>query len=202
VSIRGDLILKIGVIADTHIPDRALSLHPGLISALRAAQVERILHAGDICTAAVIAELEKVAPVDLVRGNRDWAFRGKNGWVAQLNLAGVPVALMHGHINWFRYLVDKWHYIREGYQLQRYLPRLIAAAGDARVVVFGHTHHPVIIHMDGRLFFNPGSAGFGFRRNLNPSWGLLRFLSDGIVEGEIHELGGFRLEDRNWIPVS
>lgn len=197
-----DPVLCVGVVADTHIPDRARSLHPGLIPALKAAGVGRILHAGDVCTRAVIAELEQIAPVDLARGNRDWEFRGKCDWITHLNLAGLPVVLMHGHLNWFRYLVDKWHYLRDGYRLERYLFRLIAAAGDSRVVVFGHTHHAEIIQMDDRLVFNPGSAGFGFRRGLNPSWGLLSFFSDGRVKGEIFELTGFKLEDRHWIPVS
>jgi hypothetical protein len=190
-------ILRVGVVADTHIPDRARSLHPGLIPALRAAGVERILHAGDISIRSVIEELEQVAPVDLARGNRDWAFRDAR-WVTQLHLAGVPVALMHGHINWYHYLTDKWYYVRDGYRLERYMPRLAQAAGDARVIVFGHTHRSEIVRLDGRLFFNPGSAGFGFKRNLNPSWGLLKFFAGGRVEGEVFELSGYGLQDRAW----
>ena len=66
-------VRRLGVVADTHIPDRVRSLHPDLLPGLKAANAEVILHAGDICSPVVLAELSQVAPVVAVRGNRDWA---------------------------------------------------------------------------------------------------------------------------------
>lgn len=66
--------LTVGVVADTHIPDKARWLHPALIPALQRAGVQTILHCGDISAPRVVAMLEQVAPVVAVRGNRDWAF--------------------------------------------------------------------------------------------------------------------------------
>ena len=62
--------MKIGVISDTHgWLDRQV---PKLF-----AGVEHILHAGDIGSDAIVAELEAVAPVTAVLGNTDYsaAFR-------------------------------------------------------------------------------------------------------------------------------
>ncbi len=190
------------MVADTHIPDRAQALHPGLLPALRAAGVERILHAGDITTPAVIAELAQVAPVDIARGNRDWSFGDAAPMVNHLVLAGVPVALMHGHISWLHYLLDKFFYIFQGYLFRRYQPFLLHAGNDARVIVFGHTHHIENEWVQGRLLFNPGSAGIGFWRISGPTWGLLRFYAGGEVEGEILQLKGFRLVKRRWVRDS
>ena len=55
--------MKIGVVSDTHVPDRAVALHPALLSELRRNKVDLILHAGDISTAGVLQELETIAPV-------------------------------------------------------------------------------------------------------------------------------------------
>jgi putative phosphoesterase len=69
-------LITLGVIADTHIPDRARSLDPQLLSIFDAAQVKAILHAGDVCVPRILDELGEIAPVHAVRGNRDlWALR-------------------------------------------------------------------------------------------------------------------------------
>ncbi|HUP00481.1 MAG TPA: metallophosphoesterase family protein, partial [Gemmatimonadota bacterium] len=56
--------MRIGIVSDTH--DRIL---PDLFRAL--AGVDEILHAGDICTAEALAEIEVIAPVTAVHGNMD-----------------------------------------------------------------------------------------------------------------------------------
>ncbi len=189
------------MVADTHIPDRVSGFHPGLLPALREAGVARILHAGDISSLGVIEELARIAPVDFVLGNRDRFNLGKTGRVTQLQIAGTAVALMHGHISWFHYFFDKFIYIAEGYRFERYLPFLLRAGKGARVIVYGHTHHAENVWLDGKLLFNPGSAGFGFGRVHHPSWGLLQFFPDGRVEGVICALQGYRLEKRMWQKV-
>ena len=58
---------KIGLIADTHIPEARATLWPQVYEAF--AGVERILHGGDVHDLALLDELEKVAPVYCARGN-------------------------------------------------------------------------------------------------------------------------------------
>lgn len=193
-------VLRVGVVADTHIPDRVKTFHPGLLQALEKARVDHILHAGDVSTQWVIERLREIAPVDAARGNRDFTLPWKVKWVSHLQFAGVPLALMHGHGNLFQYFLDKYFYLSQGYRLERYLPILMRDAKDARVIVFGHTHHRVNTHHQGVLLFNPGSASFGLEKGMNPSWGLLKFYADASVEAEIFELEGYRYVKGEWTP--
>ena len=62
--------MKIGILSDTH-----GLLRPEVMAALSGC--EAILHGGDINRQAIIDELERIAPVYVVRGNNDgdWAAR-------------------------------------------------------------------------------------------------------------------------------
>ena len=117
----------------------------------------------------------------------------------RLELAGVSVALMHGHGSWLNYIVDKGYYLFQGYRFQRYKPLLKRAGKGAKVIVFGHTHFPEVIWDDGQLLFNPGSAGFGSKRGQDPGWGLLEIFADGKVVPKIIPLQGFQLVKGKWI---
>jgi hypothetical protein len=190
--------ITIGVVADSHIPDRARRLHPLAVSSLQAAGVELILHAGDISGPDVLQELGRIAPVEAVRGNRDWLYHGSLPLVKRLEIGGVVVALTHGHGGFVNYLRDKAVYLREGYNLDRLIPKLMNLVADAGVVVFGHTHRAEKMRIADRLLFNPGSVNFGFRRSSYPSYGLIRILPGGQVEAEIVPLNGYRLVGGSW----
>lgn len=191
-------ILIVGVIADTHIPDRARELHPLIIPTLIEAKVDLILHAGDISGRGVLEELGKVAPVKAVRGNRDWLFLNTLPLVLKLELANVPVVLMHGHGGYVNYLKDKFLFIRDGYQFLRYQKKLVKLAVESKVIVFGHTHRSENVTIDGRLWFNPGSANLDYQGGILPSIGFLRFFDKGVVRGKILELDGFQLREGVW----
>ena len=61
--------MLIGLLSDTHIPDRAKVLPQKVIDTF--SDVELILHAGDLTSPRVIKELEEIAPVMAVQGNMD-----------------------------------------------------------------------------------------------------------------------------------
>jgi putative phosphoesterase len=191
-------VLTIGVVTDTHIPDKVTELHPGIVPALRSAGVSHILHAGDICSRRVLKTLAEVAPVTAVRGNRD-LFAGPLSLVEQVEFGGVQVALMHGHGGWKKYLWDKWKFMLVGYRLERYLYLLSQAGPQAKAVVFGHTHHPAIFWHEGRLLFNPGSACAGYLNGDPPTIGLLHVYPDQQVNAEILPLTGWKIKERRWI---
>jgi len=194
-------LATLGLLSDTHIPDRARELHPEVLPALRRAGVDRILHAGDICSPAVLRELEQIAPVTAVRGNRDWLLRGQLGWTELIEVGGVPIALQHGHGSWWDYLWDKWQHIVFGYRLESYLKVLVRPHPEARVIVFGHTHRATNLQLDGRLLFNPGSAGVDLPE-AEPSIGVLRIYPGQKVVGEIIPLRGARLRRGRWQQTS
>lgn len=177
--------LKIGVVSDTHVPDRTPELDAKFLEALKTAQVDLILHAGDISVKRVLVELEKIAPVLAVRGNRDFLLRKQIPMLQQFEKFEIKFALMHGHMGFFTYWFDKVIYIFKGYDRNRYTKRLIKAEPDASVYIFGHTHHAENFRQDGRLFFNPGSITYGDYLDRTRSWGILEVFSDGKVEGRV-----------------
>jgi putative phosphoesterase len=192
-------LITVGVVADTHVPDRVNRIHPEIIPIFKAARVDRILHAGDISIPSILEELAQVAPVSAVRGNRDWMVRKDLPWIRELELAGVKVALMHGHGSLLNYLRDKVRYFRDGYIFERYAKSLVSAAPNARVIIFGHTHFAENVWLNGRLFFNPGAASSSISRRLKPSLGILRVYAGGVVEGEIIKMTSVDLVNHQWV---
>jgi putative phosphoesterase len=177
--------LTLGIISDTHIPDRARSLHPGILPLFRDARVRAILHAGDISIPSVLAELAQVAPVYAVRGNRDILWRHRLPLALKLNFNGIEIGLAHGHGGWRSYLVDRTYFMFHGYHHERLLPRLLAEFPQADVIVFGHGHLPLNCWMDDQLLFNPGSPHFPEKKDLAPSVGFLHISAESEVRGEI-----------------
>ncbi|HEX6038754.1 metallophosphoesterase family protein [Longimicrobium sp.] len=155
--------MKIGIISDTH----------GLLRAQVFevfAGVEHILHAGDIGDADILTELQALAPVTAVWGNVDGMdIRGRVPEVARLELGGVRVAMLHGM------------------QLGSPTPEKAAAAHpDAGLVVFGHSHRPLIRQVGSVLAVNPGSAGR--RRFKDPVTVALAELADGRATARLVDL--------------
>jgi hypothetical protein len=178
-------LIQLGVIADTHVPDKAKALHARVLPILRELGVSAILHAGDISSPGVLAALEEIAPVHAVRGNRDWVLLRHLPLHLTLNFDGVRLGLTHSHGGLRNYIIGKFHYIAEGYNLERFKPRLQETFPDANVIVFGHTHRPVIRWANGKLFFNPGSTCLTDKRDIPPSLGILHIRGGGQTSGEI-----------------
>lgn len=156
----------VGVLSDTH-----GRLDPAILELF--ADVDRIVHAGDIGDAAIIEELASLAPVTAVYGNCD-------GGGA---LAGLPesVTAVIGDVT-----VRVRHSIEMVEALDGAVLEVMRQAGRG-VVVGGHTHLPSISRKDGILFLNPGSASLR-KQGVQRSVALLR-IEDGRGEAEIHELG-------------
>lgn len=191
--------LLIGVVSDTHVPDRVNALHPALIPALQAAGVNLILHAGDICSPAVLDTLARVAPVRAVCGNRDLALAAQVPQFEHFDFQGVSTVLMHGHGSWKQYFLDKLHYILEGgYSAARYEGLALRLAPDARLIIFGHTHRAVNRMVGHQQLFNPGSAACPPPDGRPPTFGLLR-ISAGTVVAEIIPLQGAHRVGRRWV---
>jgi putative phosphoesterase len=121
--------VELGLISDTH-----GLLRPEALAALRGCA--EILHAGDVGDPAILEALAALAPVHAVRGNVD----------LDAPLSGLP-ATWRGELAGVRIVV---HHVREEVRWR---------AGSVDVVVYGHTHRPLIEARDGVLWVNPGSAG-------------------------------------------
>ena len=180
--------LTLGVVSDTHVPDRASGLHPLLLDCFREEKVTAILHAGDVCVPAVLAELAKIAPVHAVQGNRDIFYLRSLPSSLILNFNGISIGLVHGHGRLHQYILDRLRYYLGGLKLTRYRMRAAQSFPHCRVVVFGHIHHPIQHWMENQYLFNPGSACCPDNIKGPPSAGLLYLHSDGTVESKIFSL--------------
>lgn len=156
-----DEIYRIGLISDTH-----GLLRPGVHAAF--AGVERILHAGDVEGEQILDELELIAPVQAVFGNCDRRPNPRLSPVVELTVGGVRIHMSHGH------------------ELGAPTPERLLERYDADVLIYGHTHKPLIAEAGGRLVVNPGAAG-PRRFDLQPSVGLL-IVSAGEARAEVVSL--------------
>lgn len=179
----------IGVISDTHVPDKALALNSRALEIFREARVSAILHAGDISTPGVLKTLSQIAPVHAVKGNRDWAFLSHLPRERVLTFGDTTVGLAHGHGGVWRYFLGKARYLRHGYRLEDFLPQFIHHFRAMDVVVFGHSHRPVNEYRQGKLLFNPGTACCFERleKLYTPHVGLLHLDENG-ARGELFPL--------------
>jgi putative phosphoesterase len=148
----------LGLISDTH-----GLVRPGVHDAL--AGVELILHAGDVGGSAILDELRLIAPVKAVFGNTDPPGEPGLVEVIVLEVGGLRVHVSHGH------------------EVGSPAPANLAVRYDADVVVYGHTHRPLVTRHDGRLFVNPGAAG-PKRFDISPTVGKL-IIANGKAEVEI-----------------
>jgi len=198
IVIRSTAPIKIGVVADTHIPDRVNCLHPNLLAELRSRKVDYIFHTGDLSQRNVIDDLQTVAPVFAVRGNRDFFLRKELTKIKIFTINGVRILLTHGHLSPRVYWMDKVSNVLHGYELGRYVHRLSRVDPQAQVFVFGHTHQAENSLVHEKLFFNPGGSSVGSAPDFMISYGILRIDQDGKVEREIIPLTGAVVKFRRW----
>jgi putative phosphoesterase len=182
-------MIILGVLSDTHVPDKAQRLNPQVTHRFRQAGVSAILHAGDVTTPRVLVELKQIAPVYAVLGNQDiFTLRNLPSQV-RLNLAGVSIGMAHGHGTFVEYWQDKIDRRLHGKRAGRYIQRMLRTFPDVDVIVFGHLHVPCNFHIQGKLLFNPGSTAFPWPKGEPPTFGLLYLEQGKQPQGEIIELG-------------
>lgn len=132
-------VRKLGLVADTH-----GQILEDALTAFRNAQVDLILHAGDVGGLQVIEQLEALAPVVAVAGNGDEELSHRMPWDLQLHLGGRRILLCHWYDNYgrihpeYRRVVEEW---------------------SPDLLVYGHTHQAVKRQEGNTLFINPGYAG-------------------------------------------
>ena len=142
--------MRIGVISDTH-----GLLRPEVFETFR--EVDLILHAGDIGPPDLLTELEAIAPVHAVWGNTDgFGVRARVPEFVEVEIEGFAFVVVHGH------------------QYGSPTPEALQASfPEALVIVYGHTHRPLLTLVDTVVtVMNPGGAGRR-RFDIPPSVGIL-----------------------------
>jgi len=148
----------VGIMSDTH-----GFLHPALFDAFSG--VDLILHAGDVGRAAIIDELEAIAPVKAVYGNVDgWDVRSEHPLELTEIVGGVEIWMTHigGRPGrWAKGI---------GAELASRQPDIFVC-GHSHILKVERTDNPVKL-----LHINPGAAG---RQGLHQVKTCLRLVIEG-----------------------
>ena len=129
--------MKIAVVSDTHskqVPKKVLQ---------EISQADLIIHAGDFCCEKDLDQFLKIKEVKAVYGNMDdQTLRKKLPETIVFEAEGVRIGIYHG----------------DGAP-KGILERIKAKLADDKldIIVYGHTHHPMVEKIGKTLFFNPGS---------------------------------------------
>lgn len=174
--------MRIGLVSDTHVPSQLAELPPKLLDELRG--VDAILHAGDLVTLEVLDLLNVIAPTTAVAGNMDPPEAARRlGRERILRMEGRAIGLKHG---------DQSHSLQDRYigldydapEFELFFQAMATQLPDAKIIVFGHFHAPLIRQWRDRLFINPGAVASSPGRS---SFGVLTLEASG-VEARIVDL--------------
>ncbi|MEN6329242.1 MAG: metallophosphoesterase [Methanobacteriaceae archaeon] len=161
--------MLIGVISDTHIPERASEIPENVFEIFNG--VDMILHAGDLISLEIRDILNKIASTTCVQGNMDRYYGIKLPERELIEAGGVKIGLHHGEV-----------YPRGDTQQLRY----IGLEMGVDVLITGHTHYAFINQLKDLLLLNPGSPTVP--RLSDPSV-MLVDVEEGEVEAQIIKIG-------------
>lgn len=134
--------MRIGVISDTHIPDRAKEIPQKVLEDFK--NVDMIIHAGDLVDLSVLDKLKTVCSnTKAVYGNMDSAeVRRKFPEKEIIEIANHRIGVMHG-MGAPGKLVE---FMAESFKND-----------SVDLIIFGHSHTPLFEKRDNIFFFNPGT---------------------------------------------
>ena len=158
--------MRLGVISDTH-----GLLRPEVFEVFK--RVDHILHAGDVGKAEILIDLAALAPLTAVYGNADPPdIRARLPQVATIELDGFDIVVTHGD------------------QFGSPTPaKLHDAFPKAEIIVYGHTHKPLLELVDRTVtVMNPGGAGQA-RFGISPSVGVMELEAGIPPRGRLVRLG-------------
>lgn len=173
--------MKIGVLADTHIPQRLPALPKGVGRAFQGLDI--IVHAGDICQLQVLRTLQEQFTLTFAVFGEDDDREVRHYLLARqvIEFRGRRVGLIHGNLGPTLDLKTRLLWALHPPPVEALLDRLLTrfSAEEVHCVVFGHTHRPLVQFYRGVLFFNPGAV-VGARGN-RPTVGVLHITDRSIT---------------------
>lgn len=158
--------MKIFVVSDTH-----GIIEDFLKTVETMEKPDLIIHLGDYVDDGL--KIEKITGIEtiIVKGNGDY-FYGDYNEDKLLDIRAKKIFITHGHNYKVRHGVDNLFY--KGEEL------------DADLILFGHTHVPIIIEDQGRMIMNPGSPTLPRDYDRKKTFGLIEIGKN--ILGEIVEI--------------
>lgn len=159
--------MKILVISDTH------RKNENLFRVLeKTGTPDLLIHCGDVEGSEYTISQAAGCPVEMVAGNND--FFSTLPREREFTLAGHQILLTHGHS----------YYVSMGNEMIKQE----AAARGADIVIYGHTHRPVIDISEEITALNPGSLSYPRQEGHLPSYLLMELDENGKAQFSIHFL--------------
>lgn len=166
--------MHIAVVSDTHLPRFGRALPRALRDGIRAASPDLVLHLGDLTAPFVPDLFAELAPFDAVAGNNDGPeLVERFGRRKVLELDGVRLGLTHGDQGPGATTPER---ARRAFASERV---------PVDVVLFGHSHIPLLERVPGGpLLLNPGSPT-DKRRQPRYSWATLELGGGRVVDAAL-----------------
>lgn len=159
--------MKILVVSDTHGRDGNLDL---VLSKVK--PVDALIHCGDLEGRETYISSVVDCPTYMVAGNNDFFTELKRE--LEVDLGGHRLLIAHGHN--YGVALDPGGIIDE------------ANARKKDIVLFGHTHRPVIVYRGRVTAVNPGSLSFPRQEGRRPSYAIMEIDHRGEVHFTINYL--------------
>lgn len=159
--------MKILIVSDTH------GKHENLEILLeQVAPIDLLIHLGDAEGCEDYIETLAECPIEIVSGNND--FFSMLPREKELQLGKYKILITHGH----------YYYVNEGIrEIQTE-----AVSRDCDIVMFGHTHRPVIDYGKNVITINPGSLTYPRQEGKRPSYILMDLDEDGNANFDLEYL--------------
>lgn len=157
--------MRILIISDTH------RKNDNFFTVIQnAGKLDMVIHLGDVEGSEYTIEQAAGCPVEMVAGNND--FFTSLPSEKTLQIGKYRVMITHGH----RY------YIGMGNEMLKEE----AVAHGMDIVMYGHTHKPVVDISDDIIAINPGSLSYPRQDNRRPSYIIMETDEQGEATFSIH----------------
>lgn len=144
--------MKILVVSDTH------RKHENYLKVLeKVGKIDLVIHCGDAEGSEYLIEESAGCPLLIVLGNND--FFSNLPREIETEICGKKIWITHGH----SYYVS----------MESEILKQEAKSRGADIVLYGHTHRPVIDREAGLVALNPGSLSYPRQEGRKPSYALM-----------------------------
>lgn len=132
----------------------------------REGQLDMVIHCGDAEGSEYLLQEAAGCPLHIVMGNND--FFSNLPREEELEIAGKKVLITHGH----------YYCVSNGYELLK--DEGLARGFD--IVMYGHTHRPVVDKSDGIVVINPGSLTYPRQEGRRPTYIMMEINKKGDMD--------------------
>lgn len=156
--------MRILIASDTHGRDQTLE------KAIKASgKLDLLIHAGDVHQSEDYIRAIAECPVQMVAGNNDFFVQLPSE--LEFMVGDYKVFLTHGHT----------YCVNAGYETIRREAR----ARGVDIVIFGHTHRPLIEEKEDLIVLNPGSLSYPRQEGAEATYILMKLDENGKAGFEL-----------------